>query len=56
MFGLISWAPMGGFLINMAGQVFAGEEVAAVYYQDPLAVTTANVDSITEDMFEFVAQ
>lgn len=56
MFGLISWAPMGGFLINMAGQVFAGEEVAAVYYQDPLAVTAANVDSITEDMFEFVAQ
>lgn len=56
MFGLISWAPMGAFLINMAGQIFAGEEVAAVYYQDPLAVTAANVDSITEDMFEFVAQ
>ena len=56
MFGLISWAPMGAFLCNLAGQVFAGEEVAAIYYQDPLAVTKANVDNITEDMFAFAAQ
>lgn len=56
MFGLISWAPIGGFLIDIASDVFAGEEVAAIYYQDPLAVTTANVDSITEDMFQFAAQ
>ena len=56
MFGLISWAPMGAFLVNLAGQVFAGEEVAKIYYQDPLAVTLDNVDSITEDMFAFAAQ
>jgi len=56
MFGLISWAPMGAFLVNLSAQVFAGEEVAAIYYQDPLAVTAANVDSISEDQFQFAAQ
>lgn len=55
MFGLISWAPMGGFLVDLATKVFAGEKIASIYYQDPLAVTIENVDSITEDMFEFVA-
>jgi ABC-type sugar transport system substrate-binding protein len=55
MFGLISWAPMGGFLVDLAAKVFAGEKIASIYYQDPLAVTIDNVDSITEDMFEFVA-
>lgn len=56
MFGLVLWTPMGGFLINMADQIFSGEEVAAVYYEDPLTVTIDNVDDVTEDMFEYVAQ
>ena len=56
MFGLISWAPLGSFMCNLASSIFAGEEVAAIYYQDPLAVTIDNVDNVSEDQFQFAAQ
>lgn len=55
MFGLILWEPMGSFLIDLAADMFAGEEIAPIYFQEPLAVTLDNVDSIDVSQFQFVA-
>lgn len=56
MFGLISWAPFGAFMMNLAEDIFAGKDIGTTYFQSITKVTKDNVDSITEDMFQFVEQ